>query len=70
MWKDGVPIVAQWVKDLVLLQAGAYIADAAQIWCCCGIGLSCSSDSIPGLVTSICHRCVHKKKNKQKKSKD
>ena len=31
--------LTQWVKDLALLQAEVYIADAAQIWFCCGCGL-------------------------------
>ena len=35
-----VPGLAQWVKDLVLLQAVAEVADAAQIQgcCVCGVG--------------------------------
>ena len=32
----------------------------------CGIGLSSSSNSTPGLGTSICHRCTPKKKRKEK----
>ena len=34
-----IPGFAQQVKDLVLLQAGAQIADVAQIQCCCGCGV-------------------------------
>ena len=33
-----IPGLAQWVKDLVLLQAVAQVADAAQIQYCCGCG--------------------------------
>ena len=35
-----IPGLAQWVRDLVLLQAAAEVTDVAQIWCCygCGIG--------------------------------
>ena len=35
-----IPGLAQWVKDLALPQAAAYIKDAAQIWYChgCGVG--------------------------------
>ena len=31
--------LTQWVKDLALLQAAAYVTDAAQIHCCCGCGV-------------------------------
>ena len=42
------------------------ISDWAQILCCCGCGIghSSNSDLTPGLGTSICHRCGHKKKKK------
>ena len=33
-----IPGLAQWVNYLVLPQAMTYVADVAQIWCCC----SCS----------------------------
>ena len=61
---DSILGVAQWLKDLVLPQAVAQVADAAQIWCCRGrgLGLCCSSDSAPSLRPSICRRCNHKKK--------
>ena len=41
--------LAQWVKGSILPQAVVWVTDAAQIWHCygCGIGWSCSSDSIP-----------------------
>ena len=32
-------LAAQWVKDLALPQASAYVADAAQIQRCCGCGV-------------------------------
>ena len=34
-----IPDLTQWVKDLVLLQAMAYVEDAAWIWYCCGYGM-------------------------------
>ena len=59
----GVPVVAQQVKDLVLSEV-AWVQSLAwhgrlKIWCCCssGVGHNYSSDSSPGLGTSICHRC-------------
>ena len=61
---DLIPGLVQWFKDLALPQAAAWVTDAAQILCRhgCGVGLSCSSDSVPGLGTSICYRYGHKKK--------
>ena len=37
---DSMPGLAQWIKDLALLWAVAWVAEAAQIlWCCgCGVG--------------------------------
>ena len=35
----GVPTVAQWVKDLVLLQAAVQVVDVAGVQCCCGCGV-------------------------------
>ena len=32
----------------------------------CGVGRSCSSDSIPGSGISLCHGCSHKNKTKQR----
>ena len=56
-----VPGLTQWVKDLVLPQAAAWI------WCCSGCGTdSCSSNSTPSLGTAIRHRCDPKKKKKEK----
>jgi len=46
-----IPDLAQWVKDPALPQDVQ--RDAARIWHCCDC--SCSSDSTPGLGTSICH---------------
>ena len=34
-----IPGLVQWVKDPVLLQAAALVADAAWISCCCGCGV-------------------------------
>ena len=48
------------------------MADAAQIWCCCGcgVGLSCSSNLTPSLETSICCRCSYKKTKNKKNPKN
>ena len=66
-----IPGLAQRVKDLALLQAAVLVADVVHIQCCCGcgcdIGLSCSSDKIPSLGTSICGRCGPKNKKKKKR---
>ena len=45
--------VAQLVKDPMLLQ----------LWCKIQLGVA----SVPGLGTSICHRCSQKKKKKKKR---
>ena len=34
-----VPGLDQWVKDLAFLWAVVWVADAAQIWCCCDCGV-------------------------------
>ena len=34
-----IPGLAKWVKDLALLQAVVWVAEAAQIWHCCGCGV-------------------------------
>ena len=66
-----IPGLSWWVGDLALLWAVVYVTDADWILNCCGCGCGtgqwCSSDSIPSLGTSICHRCSHKKKKKKKK---
>ena len=33
-YAGSIPGLAQWVKDLALLQASASVADVALIWCC------------------------------------
>ena len=33
-----IPGLAQWVKDPMLPWAVVYVADAACMWLCCGIG--------------------------------
>ena len=35
-----IPGLAQWVKDLALPCAVVYVADEAQIWCCCATGVA------------------------------
>ena len=60
--------LAQWVKDLVMLQTVVQVTNMTQIWHCCGCGQQLQSDLTPSLGTSICHRCGPKKtKNKNKK---
>ena len=56
--------LAQWVKDLALLQAVIQVADVSQIGCCCGwgVGLSCSSNSASSLGSSICASAALKRK--------
>ena len=69
--------MAQKVKDPVLSQVAAQVTDEGQvqppaqysglrIQSCgsCGVGHTCGSDSIPGLETSLCLRCGHKKNKK------
>ena len=62
------PGLAQWFKNLAVLQASANVA---QIRCCCGCGVvpSYGSNLTPSLETSICHRCGPKKKKKRKEKK-
>ena len=61
------PGLAQWVKDLALLQAVVCVTDAAQILhcCCCGVGQQLQ------LQLDTCCRCGPRegKKQKQKKPK-
>ena len=56
-----IPGLTQWVKEPVLLQAAAQVTEVAQIWHCCGCGVSCSNSN-PSLRTSLCHGCGPKKK--------
>ena len=60
-----IPGLTQWVKDPWLLQPAMQVTDVTWIQCClgCGIGLSCSSDSIPG--TSYAASVALKRKNNQ-----
>ena len=56
-----IPDLAQWIKDLALLQAVAQVADMAQIWCCYGSskGRQLSFNlTPPGM--SIGHKCAPK----------
>ena len=70
----GVPTVVLWVKNLTAVAQVAMESRVRpspgtvgyRIWCC----HSCSSDSIPSLGTSICHKCGCFKKKKKKKKKD
>ena len=57
------PSLTQWVKDLVLLWAVVWVADMAQIWCCC------NSDWTASLGTYICHGWGPEKQSKKKKKK-
>ena len=53
------PGLAQWLKDPLWLQATLWVTDKAVAVV---QGSSCSSNSTPSLGTSICHRCIPKKK--------
>ena len=62
MYLGGVPIVAQWVKNVTSVHedAGSIPGlSGLRIWHCCSIG---SSDLNPSLGTSICCGCGPKKK--------
>ena len=58
--------LTRWVKDLVLLQAAAWVTEAAWIRCCCGCGEGRQLHSIltPSLGTSISRRCGCEKKQR------
>ena len=45
--------LAQWVKEQVMLQAAAYITDAAWIWCCCGCGVASAAALIQPLAQEL-----------------
>ena len=62
-----IPGLAQWVKDLALPQAAVYVADGAQIWCCCacGVALSYRPNFTPSWeLPSACGVAVKEKKKK------
>ena len=63
-----IPGLAQRVKDLALPQTVMWVADAAQIQCCCGVGLSCRSYWTPSSGISTCCRCGRKKKKTKMKA--
>ena len=72
---EGVPTVPQWVNDSsCLCGIGGFNPcpehSGLRIWLChsCGVGRRCSSNSTPGLGTSMCHRYSQKQKNKNKKA--
>ena len=56
-----IPGLAQCFKD----PAEVYITDATWILCCCGVDLSCSSDSTPSPGTSMYKKCDLKGKKKK-----
>ena len=64
-----IPGLTLWVKDLALPQAAVKITDTARIPCChgCGVGWQLSSDSTPGMGTSICGGSVLKEEKKNNK---
>ena len=71
-----IPSLAQWVKDLALLQARVQVTDKAQILCCCGCGIGWSSNLTPSLLawklqyaTGVALKRRQKKKKKKKKKK-
>ena len=59
-----IPGLAQWVKDLALPQAVAWVTGVASV-AVTVVMTRCSSDSTPGPGASTCHRCGLKKKNKE-----
>ena len=66
-----IPGLTQWVKG-----SSVVLNFLALLWLCCRLA-SCSSDSVPTLGTSVCHRDSPKKqkikikiKNKQTKTKN
>ena len=58
----GLRTQLQWLKSPQGCGFNPWPGTVIWCWCSCGIGRSCSSDSIPGLGTSIYCRCGHKKK--------
>ena len=64
-----IPGLTLWVKNLALPQAAVKITDTARIPCChgCGVGWQLSSDSTPGMGTSICGGSVLKEEKKTTK---
>ena len=67
--EDGgsIPGLAQWVKDLTLLQAASQFTDVTWIWCCCHHGIGLQLWFIPlAQGTSIYHRCNSQKKKRNK----
>ena len=69
----GVWAVGQWVDDLAWLCGGTGSTPGPvrlRIWHCYSYGVDCSSssDSIPGLGTSICRGCRWKRKKKKQKT--
>ena len=55
---DSIPGLTHWVKDLVLLQAAAQVADGAHIWCCCGCGVSWQLQLDPQPGNFMCRTCA------------
>ena len=66
-----IPGLDQWGKDPVLPWVVVKVAYVAQILVVVAVAYtgSCSSDSTPGLGTSIWHRCGSKKTGKRKKGR-
>ena len=65
---DLIPGLTQWVKDLVLLWAVVWVADAVRILCCGGSGVGQWLQLRFG--TSICCGCGPRKGQKKKKNSD
>ena len=68
---DSIPGLAQWIKDLAVPQATAYVADVARIqcYCGCGVGLSCSSDLTPDQELPYAAGVAVKRKKGRKRNK-
>ena len=58
-----IPGLTEWVGDPALPWTAVWVADAAQIWLCCGcgVGQQLQLQFDPYLGTSACHGCSPKK---------
>ena len=64
-----IPGLSQWVKDLALPQALAYVADAAQVWHGCDWRRPAATALIPPLARELSYASGAALKKKKKKEK-